>query len=62
MTLPEELRDAAILPDDRRCLEIVERIDHVGGEPGARVCRMVNTFHGQELRAGSGRLAGIRSE
>jgi hypothetical protein len=61
-TLHEELRDAAILPDDRRCLEVVETIDHVDGKPQARVRRMVNALHYQELLARLDALVGSRSE
>jgi hypothetical protein len=61
-TLLEELPDAAILLDDWRCLELVERIDHVDGEIGARVRRMVNTFQYQELLVGFDPLAGSRSK
>lgn len=61
-TLLDELRDTAILLDDRRCLEVVEKTDHVEGELGARVRRMVNTFQYQELLAGLNPLAGSGSE
>jgi hypothetical protein len=61
-TLLEELPDATILLDDWRCFEVVERIDRVDGELGARVRRMVNTFQRQELPAGLDPLDGGRSE
>lgn len=61
-TLLEELCDVAILLDCWCCLEVVERIDRVDGEPGARVRRMVNTFQCQELLAGLHPLVGSRSE
>lgn len=56
------MRAAAILLDDWRCLEVVERVDHAGGELGARVRRMVNTFQYQEFLAGFDPLVGSRSE
>jgi Amt family ammonium transporter len=61
-TLLEELRDAAILLDDRRCCQFVKRIDRVDGEFGARVRRMVNTFQYRELPAGLDPLVGSRAE
>jgi hypothetical protein len=62
VTLIEELQDAAILLDDRRCIEVVERVGHVDGELGARVRRMVSTFQYQELLARLDALVGSRSE
>ena len=61
-TLLEELRDAAIVPDDRCGLEVVETIDRVAGASGARLRRMVNISQYQELPAGLDRLTGSRSE
>jgi len=61
-TLLEELRDAAILPDDRCGLEVVETIDRVAGASGTRPRRMVNISQYQELPTGLDRLAGGGSE
>lgn len=61
-TLLEALRCAAILPDDRCGLEVVETINRVAGASGARLRRMVNISQHHELPAGLDRLTGSRSE
>jgi hypothetical protein len=60
-TLLEELRQAAVLLDGPRCLELAAKIGTVDDELGARLRRMVGNLQYQELLEVLDTSVGVRS-